>query len=398
MPQLREWRVAMRENQTKRTTTLLFRSGSPYLEVLHIPCRPSQRSYRRGGDDVLQDRAAAVAHPNLKRVTLYQPGGFGSSSADARALAALAPNLEVLELGVVTLDDAATGLDIPDCLHLLPNLRRLGHCDVSFFTAKFESTSDDASETDPPYLLPSTIRDISSCAIDGITDEQLKGLADAAAGSIQGGLALPSPYADVAHLERYLPMFTGIRRLDLSFRADHFFRSPTTMRQITDACVASLLRDMPALTALDVGSAGCYLQGDLTFVGEAYSGVCAPGLRELVVARIDTLRGEGIATIVRLCPNLRALDLRGCRHVSKHDFVAAVVERCVVDPAGAAAGTEAPRRPKQELALRLRKLRHVIASFRWPLPRILNFVRYDPAFFGRKARDYAQGGVGAKAT
>jgi hypothetical protein len=188
-------------------------------------------------------------------------------------------------------------------------------------------------------------------------------------------------------------LFTGIRRLDLSFRADHF-RSPTTMRQINDACVAALLRDMPALTALDVGSAGCYLQGDLTFVGEAYNGVHAPGLRELVVARIDSLRGEGIATIVRVCPNLRALDLRGCRHVSKHDFVAAVVEHCVADPVGA----EAPPRPKQDLALRLRKLRRAVASFRWPLPRILNFVQYDPAFFGRKARDYAQGGVVCKAT
>jgi hypothetical protein len=106
------------------------------------------------------------------------------------------------------------------------------------------------------------------------------------------------------------------------------------------------------------------------------------------VARIDSLRSEGITTIVRVCPNLRALDLRGCRNVSRRDFVAAVVERCVAPAAVAGAP---PQNPKQDLALRLRNLRRVVASFRWPLPNILNFVEYDPGFFGRKARNYAQG-------
>jgi hypothetical protein len=184
---------------------------------------------------------------------------------------------------------------------------------------------------------------------------------------------MPSPKADAMHLARYLPLFTRVRRLCVQ---RHLINVQSTM---TDECIAALLRDMPALIALELGSVAGTVSG-VTFVGAAYDGVCALGLRELVVARMRSLRDEGIVTIVRVCPQLRALDIRGCLSVTTDGFAAAVL---AAPSAGAA--------PKQHHALRLRKLRRVVASFKWPPPRALNFAQYHPGLYGEKERAYMLG-------
>jgi hypothetical protein len=96
---------------------------------------------------------------------------------------------------------------------------------------------------------------------------------------------------------------------------------------------------------------------------------------------VCTLDDEGIATIVRVCPQLRALDIRGCLGVTTDGFAAAVL---AVPCAGMA--------PKQHHALRMRKLRHVVASFKWPPLRALNVAQYHPGLSGRAERAYMRGG------
>jgi hypothetical protein len=292
--------------------------------------------------------------------------------------------LEVLELDGV--EFAATGKSTfqpPECLRLFSKLRRLGGFSTTL-TKRLSSVggcvSDGLQFDDAPgsfeFRLAPTVTDMSAYDLDGASAKLLRGLAFAGADSISGTLVLPSPKADATHIARYLPLFTCVRRLCVQRgeKEIHF--------GVTGACVAALLRDMPALTALELG----YVAG-VAFAGAAYDGVCAPGLRELVVARVCTLRDEGIATIVRVCPNLRALDIRGCRNVTTKGFVAAVLEA----PPCAGTVTGSHPRPNRHQTLRLRKLRRVVASLRWPLPRALNFVQYHPGFYGSDERLYMLG-------
>jgi hypothetical protein len=184
---------------------------------------------------------------------------------------------------------------------------------------------------------------------------------------------------------RFLPLFTRVRRLSLqeSNLNGDIHRNLRT----TDECIAALLRDMPALTAFELGSVAGTRYG-VTFAGAAYDGVCAPRLRALVVTRVQSLHDDGIATIVRVCPNLRVLDIRGCLGVTTDGFAAAVLEAPC-----AGKGASDPMTPEQHHALRLRKLRRVVASFNWPPPpRALDFIHYHPGLSGREERNYMLSG------
>jgi hypothetical protein len=273
---------------------------------------------------------------------------------------------------------------VAECLHQFPKLRRFSGVYrelVQRLESRGAGALDAERENDghgpiDGFHLPRKLRDVSSWNLAGINAHTLSGLASAGADTIEGALVLPSPLIDWTYLARFLPRFTRVRRLNLQECHTDDVRSNL---RTTDACIAALLRDMPALTALELGSVARTMSG-VTFVGAAYDRVCAPGLRELVVARVRTLGDEGIATIVRVCPHLRALDIRGCLGVTTDGFAAAVLE---APCAGAAS--------KQHHALRLRKLRRVVASFRGPPPPALNFVQYHPGLSGRDERVYMLG-------
>jgi hypothetical protein len=297
--------------------------------------------------------------------------------------------LEVLELDRITMRETpqASGQDA-EWLHYFPNLRRFGgtYPDlVARMRSVGRSARDELAPADAFYL-PRSLRDVGawklgdSAQTGTVDSDALLGLANAGADTIEGALVLPSPCVDAVRLMRILPLFKRVRRLSLQeLNTDD---DDSRRLRTTDVCIAALLRHMPALTALELGSVAGTVSG-LTFVGAAYDGVCAPGLRELVVARVRSLGDDGIATIVRVCPNLRALDIRGCLSVTTDGFAAAVLE---APCAGLA--------PKQQHALRLRKLRRVVASLNWPPPppRALDFIQYHPGLSGREERNYVLSG------
>jgi hypothetical protein len=152
--------------------------------------------------------------------------------------------------------------------------------------------------------------------------------------------------------------------------------------------VAEVLSNFPRLAFLDVSvrnkQAKYLTLAPAAFGGGALAGaVCCPAMRELNVARQCGIRKEGLENIVRLFPNLRALDIRGCSQLSLDDFTAVVLEgpppepaACAVAPSpDAAAGGCA--HPPHHHRLRLRKLRRVVASYLDPLPEALDFVEYE---------------------
>jgi hypothetical protein len=104
-----------------------------------------------------------------------------------------------------------------------------------------------------------------------------------------------------------------------------------------------------------------------------------PVLRVLNMARQCGICKVGLETIVRLFPNLRALDVRGCFGLSLNDFAGAMLE--AVAPTGAvAAGGPSTRRFSQRP--RLRKLRRIVASYRRRVPKALNFIEYHCGNYG----------------
>jgi hypothetical protein len=130
----------------------------------------------------------------------------------------------------------------------------------------------------------------------------------------------------------------------------------------------------------------------VTFAGAAFRDApTRPSLRKLKVARQGGIQKEGLETIVRLFPNLRALDVRGCFGLSLKDFAASMLEPHPLDSAACATtihdgalaqdSSPTPRRP-HHYRLRLRKLRRVVASYRRRVPKALNFIEYHCGNYG----------------
>jgi hypothetical protein len=167
-----------------------------------------------------------------------------------------------------------------------------------------------------------------------------------------------------------LPRFAAsLTHLDLSHDGDFYLEG----HAVDDALVALVLRELPLLDHLDVGSHN-WFSTSVAFAPAAFAGndCVAPHLRSLSVARQKRLDGAGLQTIVRVCPGLMQLDMRGCFGVSLRDFAAALVAPAAPT---AQAGPEATSAMRQG-TLRLLKLRRVVASYRRGVPQALNFITY----------------------
>jgi hypothetical protein len=179
----------------------------------------------------------------------------------------------------------------------------------------------------------------------------------------------------------------NLRRLQLLSWPDGLFG---------DDFIAILLSAFPRLAILHIG----LLREPATsvsFGGDALARViCCPAMRELNVAHQWGIRKEGLENIVRLFPNLRALDIRGCSLLNLNDFTAVMLkerpppEAAAAPAASASAPNTAPITaadatagdvypPHHQRLLRLRKLRRVAASYLVPMPEALDFVEYECA-------------------
>jgi hypothetical protein len=181
-----------------------------------------------------------------------------------------------------------------------------------------------------------------------------------------------APYSN-ATLAATLPRFAAsLTHLDLSHDGSVYLEG----HAVDDALVAVLLRDLRLLEHLDVGSHN-WFSTSVAFAPAAFAGdgCVAPRLRSLSVARQKRLDPVGLQTIVRVCPGLVQLDMRGCFGVSLRDFAAVLL-----GPAAPTAGHEATATGRG--TLRLPKLRRVVASYRRRVPRALNFITYHCGNYG----------------
>jgi hypothetical protein len=186
----------------------------------------------------------------------------------------------------------------------------------------------------------------------------------------------------------------NVRRLSLSFRLPT--PTPTLLDALTplqalrhlvldsvrgvdhfdDTLIAGLLASLPGLVGLSVGAQRHFATA-VAFAPAAFDpDLACPGLRELNVARQCGIRKEGLDTIVRLFPNLRTLDVRGCFGLRLSAFAAAMLEDAAPSDVVASATTGGPPTRRVSRRLRLRKLRRVVASYRRRVPKALNFIEY----------------------
>jgi hypothetical protein len=190
-------------------------------------------------------------------------------------------------------------------------------------------------------------------------------------------LSLRAARYSQSKLAATLPRFAAsLTHLDLS----HDGTTHGAKHVVDDALVALLLRDLSLLEHLDVGSHNWFSES-VAFAPAAFADdrCVALRLRSLSVARQALLGRAGLQTIVRVCPGLVQLDMRGCFGVSLRDFAAVLVAPGA--PTTAQAGHEATTAMRQG-TLRLPKLRRVVASYRRRVPRALNFITYHCGNYG----------------
>jgi hypothetical protein len=175
-----------------------------------------------------------------------------------------------------------------------------------------------------------------------------------------------------------LPRFAAsLTHLDLSHDGSVYLEA----HAIDDALVALVLQELRLLEHLDVGSHN-WFSTSVAFASGAFTGddCVALRLRSLSVARQRRLGRAGLQTIVRVCPGLVQLDMRGCFGVSLRDFAAVLV---APGAPTAQAGQEATATATvRQGTLRLPKLRRVVASYRRRVPRALNFITYHCGNYG----------------
>jgi hypothetical protein len=178
-----------------------------------------------------------------------------------------------------------------------------------------------------------------------------------------------------ATLAATLPQFAAsLTYLDLSHDGGVYVEEHV----VDDALIALVLATLPLLEHLDVGSHN-WFSTSVAFASAAFArdNCVAPRLRSLSVARQRSLNRDGLQTIVRVCPCIAQLDIRGCFGISLRDFAAVlVVPRAQPAPEQAASTTT--RGP-----LRLPNLRRVVASYRRRVPRVLNFITYHCGNYGK---------------
>jgi hypothetical protein len=164
-------------------------------------------------------------------------------------------------------------------------------------------------------------------------------------------------------------LWPQLRRVDLSH-----FRKAQRNRGGGDAeydgIVAAVLDAAPRLQCLRVDALGDAPVPTLRFAADVFApffgSTALPRLKELSVARQSGIRQEGLETIVRLFPNLRILDMRGCAMVSCDGLAAALLVTPSTTTGGAATTLV--------VQLRLPKLRQLVTSYtRW-MPKAINEV------------------------
>jgi hypothetical protein len=167
----------------------------------------------------------------------------------------------------------------------------------------------------------------------------------------------------------------SLTHLDLSHDGSVYLEG----HAVDDALIALVLRELPLLEHLDVGSHNWFSTSVAFSPGAFARSECvAPRLRSLCVARQQRLGRAGLQTIVRVCPGLVQLDMRGCFGVSLRDFGAVLLAPAA--PTTGQAGHEATATGRG--TLRLPKLRRVVASYRRRVPRALNFITYHCGNYG----------------
>jgi hypothetical protein len=381
-PNLVVWSVFASSDELERDTVdALYGGGCPNLEVLAMPLSSAAKA-RRGrpakeavaGDLLHDDIEEIVQLARLVRLIVYTTEE--SAQLPCRSLARFAPQLRELEFGCghISLQEfpraTAEGLFLRTVRGQLPSDLR----DDINMAADGEAGSGAES---PPLFLPEL------ADVPRLSDHDVI-------------VALAACAPNVSHLIVEIPHLTRDSHLQSTYclayamaAANHRhlrrleFVSTTGVDLLTDANVACLLVSLRRLASLHIGAAD-HFGASVKFAPAAFSPFIAggsfPAMRELNVARQGGIRKEGLDHIVRLFPNLRALDVRGCFGLSLNDFAAVMLETNNTTAPSTVTST-CPRRPYHP-GLRLRKLRRVVASYRRRVPKALNFIEYHCGNYG----------------
>jgi hypothetical protein len=384
-PNLVVWSVfGPREASMCRSTVdALYRGGCPNLEVLALPINSSaaaaqHRDSREGLErqypgDVLHDPADAIVPlPRLARVIVYKTSGWESvAELPSYNLARLAPSLRELVFG----DSVVHSQNFPPAVSsgMFPALSVLRNNLPSQLRRAVEEAADDADARSALLQLPDVVEipdiDAREVAAWAVCTPNLRRLTLAFYVSIPAATLLDAlrPLQALRHL--VLNSVDGVDYFD-------------------DTLISGLLTSLPRLVELNIGAQN-HFATSVAFDPAAFdSRLTCSSLRELNIARQCGIRKLGLRTIVRLFPNLRALDVRGCFGLSLNAFAAAMLE---VTRGGAVAGaaTDGPSTRRVSRRLRLRKLRRVIASYRRRVPKALNFIEYHCGNYGEFEKRFA---------
>jgi hypothetical protein len=339
----------------------------------------------RAGDVLHDAEDAIVPLARLTRVILYNMGLAARCDLPSRNLSRFAPRLREL-----VFDRSLRWFEFSDfpaslAAGCFPHLSALGGClpmnvERAFLAAagsKRASREAPRAVTTQPPLRLLEITDLT----ERISDlEVVKAVAACMPNLCHVSVTSHDPAAGRT-LGTALTSLRQLRRLE--------FVSSIGIDCLDDAILSKLLRVLPCLAVLDI-SAWHHFPMSVTFAPAALKGcegVVYSAMRELRAARRCGIRKEGLEAIVRMFPQLRTLDVRGCFGLSLNNFSAVMLESHSTDTAPATATTGVGSR---QTRLRLRKLRRVVASYRRRVPKALNFIEYHCGNYGTvEARELA---------
>jgi hypothetical protein len=357
-PNLVVWSVMVRSGHRLHPDTVnaLYRGGCPHLEVLSLPVDDNESD---ASDPLHPAEDAIVPLSRLVRLTVYSSTIDVLQNIRSRRLARLAPNLVQLEFGggffhLMDISSAVAG-------GLFPKLS--GIRGPLPWTVE-RVIMPDLGSTAPPLPQVTNVSLVASALVLAsmvISTPNLRTL------TLMSRMDAPSPVL------KALTSFRHLRRLEVLLPEGHDGSGDVFVRTVVSA--------LPCLTELNV-SARSHFATTITFaptgVFDRAAAATFPALRVLNMARQCGICKAGLETIVRLFPNLRALDVRGCFGLSLKDFADAMLE--AVAPTVAA--TDGPSTRRVSHRLRLRKLRRVVASYRCRVPKALNFIEYHCGNYG----------------